>query len=178
MGSAIRRCKKEYNDDIFGKKYDISTVNNKMKISRGIIFAIYTTVAFINFSKPVESRTHSNSPHTGSRASRDDYYSRVPAYNVHPRNYAILSLDGKANTEDSEVSDAAKRGAMASMGEHMARLRRGSIAFNDDMARLRRGSIDFNDDMARLRRGSIAFGDDMARLRRAGINMGYDMARL
>jgi len=150
-----------------------------MKTTTVLVSAIYS-ITFIYLSNSAESKPTSHlgdSPYTFPETSNsDDYYPRAAAFHLYPGFVSSDASEGLAHTED--ISGRGKRGALASMGEHMARLRRGAIAFSDDMARLRRAGYMSAGDMARLRRAAIMSGGDMARLRRAGIMSSGDMARL
>jgi len=150
-----------------------------MKTTTVLVSAIYS-LTIVYLSNSVESKTTSHigvdSPYTFLETSNsDDYYPRAAAYHIYPWTVSGDSSEELASAEDIIEG---KRGALASMGEHMARLRRGAMAFSDDMARLRRAGYMSAGDMARLRRASIMSGGDMARLRRAAIMSGGDMARL
>merc|ERR1712223_798027 len=180
MGSVIHHFKREGKTLKISRKEKFLFVTHNMKTTTVLISAIYSLLV-LYLSIQVEGNTIS---HLGEfpynfleSSSSDDYYPRAAAFHLYP-----ISGSGDSSEEVEGIADIngiGKRGALASMGEHMARLRRGgALAFNNDMARLRRAAIMSGGDMARLRRAALFSGGDMARLRRAGIMSSGDMARL
>merc|ERR1712223_143063 len=180
MGSVIHHFKREGTALNISRKEKHIFVTHNMKTTTVLISAVYS-ILVLYLSIPVEGNTISHlgdSPYNFlESSSSDDYYPRAAAFHIYP-----ISGSGDSSEEVERIADIngiGKRGALASMGEHMARLRRGgALAFNNDMARLRRAGLFSSGDMARLRRAAIMSGGDMARLRRAALFSGGDMARL
>merc|ERR1711868_264103 len=173
MGSVIHHFKREGKALKISKREKYLFVTHNMKTTTVLISAIYS-LSVLNLSIQVEG----DSPYNFlESSSSDDYYPRAAAFHLYP-----ISGSGDSSEEVESIADIngiGKRGALASMGEHMARLRRGgALAFNNDMARLRRAGLFSSGDMARLRRATLMSGGDMARLRRAALFSGGDMARL
>jgi len=156
-----------------------------MKFTTVLTFTAYS-ISLLYLSLPVQSKTLSHLEASPSNilppydilevSNSDDYHPRFASFHLYP-----IAGTGDLSEELESFEDnhgQGKRGAVAYMGEHMARLRRGAIAFNNDMARLRRSALFSGGDMARLRRAGLMSSGDMARLRRAGIMFSGDMARL